>query len=67
MGDMEDRVILDVMDDVFTLRKMKVSCLSLLEVSQEWGYKKGGNWRLLRDPDQRHGGQGHPRRSGCTW
>ena len=42
MGDMEDRVILDVMDDVFTLRKMKVSCLSLLEVYQVWGYKKRG-------------------------
>ena len=24
-----------------------------------WGVKKGGTWRTVRVPDQRHGGQGH--------
>ena len=24
-----------------------------------WGVKKGGSWRMVRVPDQRHGGQGH--------
>ena len=34
--------------------------ISLLEVCQEWGVKKGGTWRILRVSDRRHGGQGHP-------
>ena len=33
--------------------------ISLLEVCQEEGVKKGDTWRILRVPDQRHGGQGH--------
>ena len=33
--------------------------ISLLEVCQEWGFKKGGTWRSLRFPDRRLGGQGH--------
>ena len=32
--------------------------ISLLEVCQEWGVKKGGTWGTLRVPDQRHGGHG---------
>ena len=34
--------------------------ISLLEVCQEGGVKKGATWRTLRVPDRRHGGQGHP-------
>ena len=34
--------------------------ISQLEEGQEGGVKKGGTWRTLRVPDQRHGGQGHP-------
>ena len=34
--------------------------ISVLEVCQEWGVKKGGTWRTLRVPDWRLGGQGHP-------
>ena len=34
--------------------------ISLLEVCQKWGVKKGGTWRMLRVSDWRHGGQGHP-------
>ena len=34
--------------------------ISLLEVSQEGGVKKGGTWRTLGVPDGRHGEQGHP-------
>ena len=33
--------------------------ISQLEVCQEGGVKKGGTWRTLGVPDQRHGGQGH--------
>ena len=32
--------------------------ISIRSVS-EWGVKKGGTWRTLRVPDQRHGWQGH--------
>ena len=34
--------------------------ISLLEVCQEGGVKKGGTWRNLRVPDRVLGGQGHP-------
>ena len=34
--------------------------ISLLEVCQEWGVKKGETWRMLRVPDWRLGGQCHP-------
>ena len=34
--------------------------ISLLEVCQELGIKKGDTWRTLRVPDGRHGGYGHP-------
>ena len=50
---MEDRVILDVIDDLFVL-------VPALEASQEWGVKKGGTWRTLSVPDQRLGGYGQP-------
>ena len=32
--------------------------ISQLEECQEEGVKKGGTWRTLRVPDQRHGGHG---------
>ena len=62
-GDMEDRVIPDVMNDVFLPQGRypeNFVLISQLEVCQEGGVKKGGTWRTLRVPDWRHGGQGHP-------
>ena len=58
---MEDMVITDVMNDVFTLRKIPSNfvVISQLEVYQEGGLKKGGTWRTLRVPDWRYGGHGH--------
>ena len=61
--DMEDRVIPDVMNDVFLPQGRypeNFVLISQLEVCQEWGVKKGGTWRTLMVPDRRHGGQGHP-------
>ena len=63
MGDLEDRVILDVMDDhILAPRRYpeNIRLISLLEVCQEGGIKKGRTWRTLRVPDRRLGGQGHP-------
>ena len=60
---LEDRVILDIMDDhgrpqgrypeIFIL-------IPLLEVCQEGGVKKVGTWRTFRVPDLRLRGQAHP-------
>ena len=61
-GYMEDRVIPDVMNDVFLPQERypeNFVLISLLEVCQEGGVKKGGTWRTLRVPDRRHGGLGH--------
>ena len=61
---MEDRVIPDVMNDVFLPQGRypeNFVLISQLEVCQEGGgVKKRGTWRTLGVPDQRHGGQGHP-------
>ena len=60
--DMEDRVILGIMNDIVLplgVYPENFVLISLLEVCQEWGVKKGGIWRKLRVPDWRHGGQGH--------
>ena len=61
--DMEDRVIPDVMNNVFLPQGRYPESfmpLSLLEVCQEGGgVKKGGTWMTLGVPDWRHGGQGH--------
>ena len=62
---MEDRVIPDVMNDVYVyLPKGRYPenfvLISQSEVCQEGGVKKGGTWRTLRVPDQTHGGYGHP-------
>ena len=59
---LEDRVILDVVDDfVFPKGRYSESFVlkSLLEVCQEWGVLPGGTLRTLRVPDRRLGGQGH--------
>ena len=59
---MEDMVIPDVMDDLILPQGRypgSFMLISLLEVCQEWGVKKGGTWRTLKVPDQRHGGHGH--------
>ena len=57
-GDMDDRVIPDVIPDVL-LPQGRYSenfvLISHLEVCQEGGVKKGGTWLTLRVPDQRHG------------
>ena len=61
-GDMEDRVIPDVMNDVHLAQERcpeNFVPISLLEVCQEGGVKKWGTWRTLGVPDRRHGGLGH--------
>ena len=62
MGDLEDRGIPDVMNDVFLPQGRYPEhfvLISQLEEGQEGGVKKGGTWRTLRVPDRRHGGHGH--------
>ena len=61
-GDMEDRVITDLMNHVFLPQGRypeNFVLISQLEVCQEDGIKKGVTWRMLRVPDRRHGGHGH--------
>ena len=58
---MDDRVIPDVMNDVFLPHGRypeNFLLISLLEMCQEWRVKKGGTWSILRISDQRQGGQG---------
>ena len=60
---MEDLVSPDVMNDVCSPQGRYPENFVLiyhLKVCQEGGVKKGGTWRMLRVPDRRHGGQGHP-------
>ena len=55
---MEDRVIPDVINDVFLPQGRypeNFVMISLLEVCQEEGFKTGSTWRTLGGPDQRHG------------
>ena len=55
-------ITLQSMDDLDTLQGRypeNFVLISQLEVCQEGGVKKGGTWRTLGVPDQRHGGQGH--------
>ena len=62
-GDLEDRVILDVMDDHVWPKGIypeSFVTISSLEVCQEWGDLHGGNWRMLRVLDRRFWRQGHP-------
>ena len=59
---MEDRVIPDVMNDVFLPQGRypeNFVLISQLEEGQEGGVMKGDTWRKLGVPDGRHGGQGH--------
>ena len=61
--DMEDRVIPDIMNDVFLPQGKypeNFVPISQLEVCQEGGVKKGGTWRMLMVPDRTLGGRGHP-------
>ena len=62
--DMEDRVIPDIMNDVFLPQERypeNFVPISLFEVCQAGGgVKKGCTWRMLGDPNARLGGQGHP-------
>ena len=61
-GGLENMEILDVVDDL-TLPQRRypesLVLMSLLEVYQEFGVKKGSTWRMLRVPDQRIAGHGH--------
>ena len=60
-GDIDDRVIPDVMNDVCLPQGRypeNFVFISQLEVCQELGVKKGGTWRTLRDPDRRSWWQG---------
>ena len=62
-GDLKVKIIHDIMDDLVRPQGRypeSFLLISLLEVCQEWGVKKGGTWRTLRVPDRRLGGQGHP-------
>ena len=55
---MEDVVIPVVMNDVFLPQGIypeNFVLISQLKEGQEGGVKKGGTWRTLRVPDQRHG------------
>ena len=61
--DLENRVILDVMDDLVRPQVRypeSFMLISLLEVCQEWGVLHGGTWRTLRVPDRRIEGQDNP-------
>ena len=60
---MAEMVVSDIMNDVFLPQGRypeNFVLISLLEVCQEGGVKKGCTWRMLRVPEQRLGGQGHP-------
>ena len=62
MGDLDYMVIPDVMDDLVSPPERypeSFVLISLFEVCQEWGVKKGCTWRTLRVPDWRNGGHGH--------
>ena len=53
---MEDMVIVDIMDNLVGHQGRyheSFLLISLLEVCQELGVKKGGTWRTLRVPDRR--------------
>ena len=55
---MDDRVNPYVITDVLLPQGCyPENCVSIsqVEVCQEGGIKKGGTWRMLRVPDQRHG------------
>ena len=55
---MDVRVIPDVMNDIRLPQGRypeNFVLISQLEVCQEGGVKKGGTWRTLRVPHQRHG------------
>ena len=55
---MDDRVIPVAMNNVLLpsgIYPKNFVFISQLEEGQEGGVKKGGTWRTLRAPDQRHG------------
>ena len=54
-GDLEDRVILDIMDHLWGPQRRypeSFMLISLLEVCQEPPVLDGGTWRMLRVPDR---------------
>ena len=61
-GDLDDWVIPDVMSNIIVPQEIypeNFVLISQLEVCQGGGVKKGGTWRMLGVPGQRHGGLGH--------
>ena len=69
-GDLQDMVILDVLDDLILPQGRypeSFVLISLLEVCQEGGVLYEGTWRMLRVPDWRLGGHGHPWRPGWSY
>ena len=61
-GDMDDRVIPDVMNDVLLPQGRypeNFMLISQRKVCQEEGVNKGDSWRTLQFPDRTHGWQGH--------
>ena len=60
-GDMDDRVIPDVISDALLPQGRypeNFVLISQLEVFQEEGVKKGCTWRMFRVPDRRQRGHG---------
>ena len=69
-GDLEDRVILDILDHIgWPPGRFRESLIliSLLEVCQEPPVLEGDTWRMLMVPDRRLGGQGNPWCHGSSW
>ena len=59
---MDNRIVPDVMNDVLLpsgTSPENCVLISQMELCQDERVKKGGTWRMLRTPDQRHGQQGH--------
>ena len=57
MGDLDDRVIADIMNGVFLPQgryPKNFVLISQLEMCQEGGVQKEGTCRTLRVPDRRH-------------
>ena len=60
---MEDMVVPDVINNVFLPQGRypeSFIMISLWEICQEGGFKKGSTWRTLSVSDRTHGGWGHP-------
>ena len=62
-GYLDDMFIHGVMNDLVLPKGRYLDSfvlIPLLEVRKEWGVLLGGTWRMLRVPERKLGGQGHP-------